>query len=313
MVFLFTADLVATVPRSIHKDITSKMNDSVLIYVQLNPNIDHQVIEAIFNKSMQIILAANDFSESFAAFLCDFTNLMMRNNQLNWNIVDYSIESYLESVHQQMAMGIALNLDQTLAALLIGKMYFSLCVELPSTFVFSAHSKHILDALNLISCCSRNANSHIAKISLSALGSAVNFLDHLLANGSVNETDMMMIEHDIGPFLLIDLYGTIRAHVLLSSGSFLPSLPKFLSLVTKVTGIAFQVSSNQGTKRAHYSLVLKVWSSEASSYLQKPLDQALIAIDWDIVLSLWTQPNDAALKRSAMRQLRVAANRLMSL
>jgi len=210
-------------------------------------------------------------------------------------------------------MGIALNLDQTLAALLIGKMYFALSLELPDSVNFDAHKKYILDALNLILCCSRNASSHIAKISLSAFGSAVNFLEHSLANGFLSERDRMIIEHDIGPFLLINLYGTIRAHTLLSSGSFLPSLPKFLSLVTKVTGIAFQVSSHQDTKRADCSLILEAWSSKASSYLRKPLDQALRAMDWNLLLSLWTHPDEAALKRSAMRQLRVAANRMMSL
>jgi hypothetical protein len=289
------------------------MNDSILIYIQLNPKIDPQVIEGIFNKSMQIILAGHDFSEIFAAFLCDLVNLMMTSNRLNWNIANYSLQSYLQSVHQQMAMGIDLNPDQTLAALLIGKMYFSLCVELPSNIDFSAHTKYIMNALNLISRCSRNASSHIAKISLSAFVSAVNFLDLSLAKGYVNEPDRMIIEHDIGPFLLSNLYGTMRAHILLSSGSFLPSLPKFLSLVTKVTGIAFQVSSHQDAGRAHCSLILETWSSKSSSYLQKPLDQAFRAMDWNLLLSLWTQPNEAALKRSAMRQLRVAANRMMSL
>lgn len=312
--FLLTADLIAIVPQNVEIDTTSKMNDNILIYIELNSNIDPQVIEGVFNKSIHIILAAHGFSQSFAVFLCEFTNLIVRDNQRNWNIMEYNILSYLESVHQQMKMGMELNLDQNLSALLIGKMYFAVCTETPSSAKFSVHIKYILDDLNLILRCSRNASSHVARTSLSAFVSAVNFMDQSLeANGSISEPERMMIENDIGPLLLVNLYFTIRAHILLSSGSFLPNLPKFLSLVTKVAGIAFQVSSHQDTKRAHSSPLLETWCSKASSYLQKPLGQALAAIDWNLVLSLRTHPNEAAFKRPAMRQLRLAANRMISL
>jgi len=311
--FLLTAGLIATTPGRVQKETALKINDSILVYIQLNPNIDPRAIEGIFNKSMHVILAAHDFSESFAVFLCDYTKVVLQSNQLNWNIVEHGILSYLESVHQHMEMGIELNLHQTLSALLIGKMYFALCIEKPSNVSFSVHAKYILDDLHLIFRCLRNASSHVARTSLSAFVSTVNLMNLSLANGSTSQPEKITIEHEIGPWLMINLYGTIRAHVLLSSGSFLPNLPKFLSLVTKMAGIAFQVSSHQDIKRAHWSLIIETWSSQASSFLEKPLGQALAAIEWNLVLSLWTHPDEAALKRSVMRQLRLAANRMTSL